>query len=241
MIAHRLRRLALALASLVVASAPAAAMTFQVVPYGDALRCGDSCPQVIRAEGRIDGDTAEQFVQFARSAMDAGRLQNVVFIHSPGGSVVGSVKLGAVFRSLGTTVIVGRVRPRAQAQVEVFQGRGGRQSIGAPTADLVNGTCNSACVYAVMGGKRRVIPPQSSMGIHRMQAEVFHGLDVASGRAVFEKLKGSTEQVDFLRRYARYMGVDPALVSLAESVSHDDIKVLSRQEVRRFRLGREKF
>jgi hypothetical protein len=238
MLASKARTIA-GLAGLVLGwlcAVPAVAeMRMALVPLGDASRCGNTCPLVMQLDGQITGQTADRFVEFARGATASGRLRNVVFLHSPGGSVIGSLKLGAVLRTLGSTVIVARIRARSVAERQPAQGRRG-----VPTADIVNGVCNSACVYAMMGGKSRVVPPESRLGVHRMQAEVFHGLDVASGTAVFEKLKGSTEQVDFLRRYARIMGVDPSLIAVAEAVPHDDIKVLTRMDVRRFRLGREK-
>jgi hypothetical protein len=227
-------RLAAALLALLAfAGLARAEMRMALVPLGDAARCGEECPLVMQLEGQITGQTADRFVEFARQAAGARRLRNVVFLHSPGGSVIGSLKLGAVLRTLETTVIVARIRPRSG-------GGTARRGGGVPTADIVNGVCNSACVYAMMGGKSRVVPPESRLGVHAMQAEVFHGLDVATGSGVFEKLKGTTQQVDFLRRYAQVMGVDPRLIALAESVPHDDIKVLSRADVRRFRLGREK-
>ncbi|MFM9152903.1 MAG: hypothetical protein ACKOPC_04745, partial [Methylocystis sp.] len=33
---------------------------------------------------------------------------------------------------------------------------------------MISGRCYSACVYALMGGSRRVIPPESRVGVHRM-------------------------------------------------------------------------
>jgi hypothetical protein len=216
-----------------------AEMSMTLAPVGDANRCGTECPLVMQLEGQITGNSADRFVAFARSATGNGRLRNIVFIHSPGGSVIGSLKLGAVFRHLGTTVVVARVRPRREAVAEPGT-RGGRGRPAMPTADLLNATCNSACVYAMMGGKARVIPPESKLGIHRMQAEVFHGLDVASGSAVFERKQGTGAQVQFLQRYASQMGVDPRLIAIAETIPHEDIKVLTRADVRRFRLGRER-
>jgi hypothetical protein len=230
---------ALVAAALAAAAPARAEMRMALAPVGDALRCGAECPLVMQLEGQITGDTADRFVAFARSSIEGGRLRNIVFLHSPGGSVIGSLKLGAVFRALGTTVVVARVRSRPSAVAEVNRGRRG-DSLSIPTADLLNATCNSACVYALMGGKSRVIPPESRLGIHRMEAEVFHGLDVASGSAVFERKQGSEDQVRFLERYARQMGIDPKLIALAESIPHDDIRILSRADVRRFRLGRER-
>jgi hypothetical protein len=220
----------------ILAAAPAAArMQFTAITLGNPAECGQRCPVVIQAEGRITRDAAADFVIFARNAANTGQVLNIVLVHSPGGSVVGSLMLGTVFRSIGTTVVVARVN----------QGGGwfGGQSVDArtgqaiPIGALTNAVCNSACVYAVMGGKRRVIPNDSRMGVHRMQSEAFHGYDPVSGRVVQDRRTGSFEQVQALKNYARRMGVDPRIIDVAESIPHEEIKMLSAAEVRGFRLG----
>ncbi|WP_424361256.1 hypothetical protein [Methylocystis parvus] len=62
------------------------------------------------------------------------------------------MELGQAMRRLGMAVVV--ARPAAEQ--------------GSQNMALVSGRCYSACVYALMGGKKRVIPPQSRVGIHRM-------------------------------------------------------------------------
>jgi hypothetical protein len=230
--------LALCLAAL-MGSAPSALaqMRFTAVPIPSSA-CGDRCPMVIQAEGRITRDSASDFVAFAKQASDQGRLVNIVLIHSPGGSVVGSMMLGQTFRTLGTTVVVARVSRGGG----IFSGppvdaRTGRT---IPPGALTNATCNSACVYAVMGGRKRVIPTDSRMGVHRMQSEENYGFDPVSNRAVSNRRTGSENEVTALKRYTRYMGVDPRLIDLAESIPHEDIRVLSAEQVRSFRLGQSK-
>jgi hypothetical protein len=221
-----------------LATAASAKMQFTAVSLGDSSACGNRCPIVIQAEGQITRDSAAEFVAFAKRTSDQGKLVNMVLIHSPGGSVVGSLMLGGVFRTLGTTVVVARVNQGTRS----FFG-GVRQSVDSRTGKLIppgsvtNATCNSACVYAVMGGKKRIIPADSRMGVHRMQSEENYGFDPIQSRIVTSKKTGSDDQVLALKRYSKFMGVDPKIIDLAESVPHEDIRVLSQQQVRAFRLG----
>jgi len=201
--------------------------------------CGDQCPVVIQAEGRITREAAGDFVSFAKQLAGQGRLLNMVLIHSPGGSVVGSMMLGSTFRELGTTVVVARVnRGGGFFTQNAVDARTGQV---IPAGALTNGVCNSACVYAVMGGRKRVVPVDSRMGVHRMQSEESYGFDPIAGRVVTQARKGSSEQVQALKRYSATMGVDPKIIDLAESIPHEDIRVLSPKQVRSFRLGTPKF
>ncbi len=213
-------------------------MNFSAATLDDG-NCGASCPVVIQAEGRITREAASDFVSVAKQLAGQGRLLNMVLIHSPGGSVIGSMELGATFRKLGTTVVVARINRGggffSQPAVDARTGRA------IPAGALTNGICNSACVYAVMGGRKRVIPDDSRMGVHRMQAEESYGFDPISGRVVTQARSGSSEQVSALKRYSASMGVDPKIIDLAESVPHEDIRVLSPRQVRAFRLGVPKF
>ena len=215
---------AAALAAL-AATGPAAAMSFSVVEVGGA-RCGGACPQVIVAEGEIKADSAETFVDFVRQRLGAGRLRNIVFINSPGGSVVGSIKLGSVFRRVGSAVVVAR----AQAG----------QEVGADAA-FTAARCLSACVYALMGGKKRVVPPASKLGVHRTLTFQFNGRDPAGVDPGYQRIKTPDSLLATLNAYTRSMGVSTAVIEAAQATPHETIRVLTRQELTKWRLGVEKF
>ena len=112
------------------------------------------CPRVIVADGVIEEDTPEAFVGFLQSVADAPNLRDVVVINSPGGRVVASMRLGAALRKLQAAVIVARFGDESD-------------DLNSPSG----GQCMSACVYALMGGARRVVPPASRLGIHRMSSQ----------------------------------------------------------------------
>lgn len=194
-------------------------MTFETVAVGDPAQCGNQCVRVIVARGEIVSNTPEQFLEFVRriGARDK-RMRAVIFVESPGGLVVSSMRLGVFFRQLGAAAVVGRVNPA-----------------GGPN-QFYSATCASACVYAIMGAKKRVVPPQSRIVLHRMFAfERFGGSGDEPGR--LQKTFSNRTLEAQLSRYARTMGVSPEVIRAAESIQPEAIKVVSQAELRRWKLS----
>ena len=189
-------------------------MAFRTVSF-DLTGCVADCPQVIVADGVIEADTPQAFVDFARQASQTQRLlRGVIFINSPGGNVVASMELGTAFRRLRAAVVVA-----------------GFANVGAMSGP-VSGQCLSACVYALMGATRRVAPPESRLGLHRMSLGEPGG---AAGGLADRRLVG------FLAKYAARMGVDPAIVWRAESLSPGALYILSAGEIAHWRLAVTRF
>jgi hypothetical protein len=199
-------------------------MTFRLVPLSDPARCGRDCIEVISAEGEITDSTPQDYLDFIQQHVHDPRLRVLVFMTSPGGKVVASMKLGELFRASGAMAVVARVRPSRAGS--------GHNAFIAP------GACYSACVYALMGGKKRVVPPHSVAGIHRM-------FDYVGGSGIFDtqphKVYDTGALGAALERYAGVMGVSPELVAKAETVSSDSIHIVTPQEMRRWRLAVRKF
>jgi hypothetical protein len=222
-----LRLLALALAFLLDPGrlTPAAAaegpMSFQLVTLGSD-HCSARCPQVIFAQGQIDEGTADNLLRFVHENLRSGDLHGIVLLDSPGGHVVAAMELGLTIRRLGMAVIVARP---------------GDQS--AQTGNFFSGRCYSACVYALMGGRKRVIPPQSKVGVHRM-FNYTTSFDMAEGGFVRERYLDDGDMRRMLTRYTRTMGVDSNLIDLAERTSPDFIHVLTPAEILRWRLGTQR-
>jgi hypothetical protein len=200
-----------------LAAAPAAAeqapMTFRAVNF-DSNDCGAVCPQVIVADGVIEAETPQAFADFARQEAKAPRLPSLIFMNSPGGNVVASMELGAEFRKLRAAVIVA-----------------GYASVGTLSGPI-SGQCLSACIYALMGATRRVAPPDSRLGLHRMSTP--EGPGGAGGLA-------DRRLVAILARYAAQMGVSPALVWQAESQTPGTLHILSPAEIAHWRLASTRF
>ena len=209
---------------LATASAPAHAapeMSFRLAPTGHLAKCRNRCPKVIIAEGEIGRATPRKFTQFIRTHMREPMLRAVVFVHSPGGLVVASMQLGKLFRKLGAAVVVARV-------VQPHDGRG--------RTVFVPGRCYSACVYALMGAKKRVVPPQSRLVVHRMFIYELLG-DSNGGQATRQKTYRNDKLYADLTRYARMMGVSRSVVDVAENTPPGEVRVISQREIRRWRLG----
>jgi hypothetical protein len=188
-------------------------MTFRAVDLY-APGCGARCPKVIVAEGVIEEDTPQAFLDFAQRASLSSRLRSIIFLDSPGGNVVASMELGSDFRAL-----------RLAAVVAGYASQGGRSG-------PVSGQCLSACVYALMGASRRVAPRESRVGLHRMSI-----VEAGQSPGVARRTLADPHLVALLARYAARMGVDPALVWSAESQRPGALHVLTQAEMTRWRLA----
>jgi hypothetical protein len=204
-------------------AARAQAMTFRLVSVGDRARCGNSCPVVISAEGEITNETPGAFLSFVEGNVGSGNLHAVVFLDSPGGKVVASMQLGKILRQIGAAAIVARADPAA-SRFNAF----------------IAARCLSACVYTLMGGKKRVVPPQSLVGIHRMFTYV-DAADPESSTVVRYRRYDNGEMAAVLERYTWSMGVSPQLIAMAEHISSDRIHIMTRAEIARFHLASAKF
>jgi hypothetical protein len=199
----------------------ATAMSFELVTLGDG-RCGANCPRVISAQGEIGDETPDALLGFLGDHLRGGGVRSTMLLDSPGGKVVASMEFGQTLRRLGMAVIV--ARPTTET---------------ASTGDLAAGQCYSACVYALMGGRKRVIPPQSRIGIHRMYAYTSN-FSLPDMGMVSERNLDDGWMRDMLARYSKSMGVSVDLVNLAERTSPDQLHILSAAEIARWRLGSRK-
>ena len=208
--------LAFAAVYALVGSRPAAAMDFELATLSFDGKCKKHCPDVMVATGTMDLGTMNGFVTFAQGAAAKG-ASNVLIIDSPGGHLIEGLRLGLMLRRLKTTVFVGRVVERNGA---VF---------------AVNGSCMSACVYALMGGRKRFVTLGSLVGVHREMLPNSTGNDPQS---VLRSAQRFPKIAAMLVDYSRKMGVDPALIALAEEYGAGGIRMLSPEDIARFRLAR---
>ncbi len=196
---------------------PTQAMSFRVVQIDTKEHCGETCPLGIQAEGSIGKETGTEFIEFLRIQPRNKNLKPIVFMNSPGGVLEGSMKLGFVFRQLKMTVAVALAE---QSGSGLF----------APAQ------CHSACVYALMGGKKRVVPPKSKIGVHAIFTNKFE-FDPLHAEPPFRKISAPKNVNDIARKYTKFMGVSSELVNLAESVSPNSISILTPAQVAKFKLG----
>ncbi|MBX9618852.1 MAG: hypothetical protein K2X10_06865 [Hyphomicrobiales bacterium] len=230
----------IALAGVTLDRAQAADMEFRWVSLGADGRCGRvPCPRVLEAVGAISHDTPAEFRRFVEREGNEPGARRAVLLHSPGGDLAASMRLGIEFRRLGMIVYVGRFvnAQTLEAHGLLTQGRTAkkeREQWG--DAHPVNGICYSACVFTFMGGVKRMVPQTSRLGVHRptLIEETFFGIPL------FDRKKPGGWDInrigDLERTYLRFMGANPQLVALAHSVEPTMIRVLSPRELKRFRL-----
>ena len=194
-------------------SSSAQAMKFTFVPVSARDWCTRSCPVAIAASGLIELETAAQ-LEALLAAIDPNDGV-LVFLNSTGGSVVGAMQLGQVFRRVKADVAIANQAFDAQGRVQIGPGR-----------------CLSACVYAFMGGERRMAPLDASIGIHRMYSD--------SSRSVFdhggERLYDDGSLLGIVVQYAHRMGVSSDLVRAAEKYDSGTMHILTRDEIHRWNL-----
>ncbi|MGB8279318.1 MAG: hypothetical protein WCF20_15500 [Methylovirgula sp.] len=199
-------------------------MSFRLVSLGNPMRCGSGCPAVIAAEGEITDRTPYDFRSFVENNVGRADLHAIIFLNSPGGKVVAAMELGRIWRRLGVAAIVGRADPAQPGNVTQF----------------LAARCLSACVYALIGAKKRVIPPASVVGIHRMFFYEGEGGPIGDGTALRRHYDNGGMKA-LLSHYTGRMGVSPALIAMAERISSDHIHILSRAEIARYHLGSGRF
>ncbi|WP_298425166.1 hypothetical protein [Rhodoblastus sp.] len=107
--------------------------------------------------------------------------------------------------------------------------------IGAAT--VVGNQCLSACVYAFMGGVKRVAPRGTSLGIHRMFANMAEGMFNEETHRVYDD--GSMAAM--LMRYSARMGVSRDLIRFAERIPSGKLHYVTPPEMARWRLASRGF
>ena len=195
-------------------------MSFRLVPAGNTGQCGEKCLQIIAAEGEIVDTTPQAFIDFIREHLGDKRVRSVVLFHSPGGKVAASIRLGFILRKIGAATVVARA---------LADSPGGNEGLGAAR-------CYSACVYALMGGKKRVVPPQSEVGIHRSFIARYGEEPKRENLEAVPKVDGDLT-LNIIGRYSDTMGVSRGLIQEAQRTSPTNIHILTRNEISRWRLA----
>jgi hypothetical protein len=203
-----------ALALWFAASSPAAAMRFTVEPL-PASQCPDQdCPALIVASGEIGLDADVEFVSFVATQAASRRVSSTILMSSPGGNLLGSLKLGIVVRQLGFSIMVGQIAD----------------------GSLKTARCYSACAYALAGGRTRIVPRGSEVGVHRAWMRDFEQRDIA-GTGLIDPKSSATSVNPVIARYLSSMGVSRQLVALADGTPSSEIRVLTTAELSRLRLS----
>lgn len=216
MIMPAARRLLLSVAAafaLIGVMPSARAMDFSLAAF-DLPACQPRCPLVIVASGEIELNSDEAFFRFVASEVMQRQVASTILLSSPGGNLLGSLKLGLMMRQLGFSLMVGQVQDRR----------------------FVTARCYSACAYTLAGGKRRIVPEGSEVGVHRAWIKANGQRDVIGGGTIDPDFSPQRHQ-PMLSRYLRQMGVSDQIVALADATPSSSIRVLTASELSRFRLA----
>lgn len=212
---------------------------------GDANACGEGCNAWIAVEGRFDAGSAGRAQAFIRR--HAARKLPVYF-QSPGGSERDAIAIGRQLRQLGVTVGVAATVPRgcASARDTAAACATAKRSPQPVEAEWrPDATCNSACVWALLGGKVRHVPPSARLGIHSGKFTLTRRWSDGRVHQVSPKeaaYKQRSAEFDAnTRRYVREMGIDPALIDASLKIPHEDIRYISRGEIAAFGIDRRAF
>ncbi len=212
---------------------------------GEPGSCGPGCSEWIAADGTFDTKAAERFRAFLKRF---GKQVPPIYFHSPGGSLSDSMVIGRLMRERGMRAGIGRTIPRGCDPTQDREAicdelkRSGRELL----AELrtIDTLCNSACVYALIGGAQREVAPGARLGVHTMAfAEKNLEGVLTSREGPLTRLE--QEQLKMMKaRLARYiadMGIEEGLFKAADEVTHDRVRYISRDEIARFGIDRRDF
>jgi hypothetical protein len=178
--------------------------------------CQPDCRGWVSAVGIVTSDSPKEFEEFARDRQLAGAT---IVLDSSGGSVNDSIALGRKFRSLGALTTVG-------ATVRTQGPQGERASV-APEA-----YCESMCVFLLLSGKTRYVPPVAHVRVHQIwmgdRAD-----DAKAASYTAQDLMIVERDIGRLAKFTFDMGGTGDLLSLALSVPPwEDLHQMSRGELR---------
>ncbi|KWV51429.1 hypothetical protein AS156_12675 [Bradyrhizobium macuxiense] len=180
------------------------------------IACQPNCRGWVSAVGIITADSPKNFDDFARSHQLSGAT---IVLDSSGGSVNDAITLGRRFRSLGALTTVGTSIVSQTVQ-------GDRASV------LPDAYCESMCVFLLLSGKTRYVPPAAHVRVHQIwmgdRAD-----DAKAASYTAQDLMIVERDIGRLAKYTFDMGGAGELLSLALSVPPwEDLHELSPAELR---------
>jgi hypothetical protein len=198
-------------------------MHFELRQQAPAGSCAGQCQTWISATGAITADTPRDFNIFAHGRNLHGVI---VALDSDGGSVLGAISLGREIRRLDLTTTVGRVVETAGPGATV-------------TKLLPNADCESMCVFVLLGGARRVVPPEARVMVHQIWLGDRRD-DPTAANYTAEDLVLVQRDIGRLAQYTEDMGASIELLNLSLRIPPwEPMHTLTRDELARVRLDSE--
>jgi hypothetical protein len=180
----------------------------------------------LAADGEITIDTADRLLAYLQKEK-LPDWRGSVLLNSPGGNLIGGIKLGEAIRKQGMSTEIGRSVPDGALDW---------------THQRAKGACVSACAFAFLGGVSRSVSESANVGgkigIHQFYNEA---AIVNPSAKVFDAIDFSAQQLlsALLIDYVMHMGVDPRLVVMASSISPTEVHYLSQEEAEELKVSWE--
>jgi hypothetical protein len=159
----------------------------------------------IYADGEIDIDAGDRLAEYVRE--NNIPAHSLIALNSPGGNLVGGMKLGKAIRAAGLSSYIGK-RPKSST------------GLNDP------GECYSACTLAFIGGEYRFATKGSVYGVHRFYSSIHSPED----SDVAQIMSAAVVQ------YIRDMDVDSRLFSLMTEVGSKEITIVPESEMVRLNI-----
>jgi hypothetical protein len=174
----------------------------------------------LAADGEITIDSADRLLAYLQKEK-LPDWRGSVLLNSPGGNLIGGIKLGEAIRKQGMSTEIGRSVPDGALDW---------------THQKHEGACVSACAFAFLGGVSRSVG--GKIGVHQFYNEA---AIVNPSAKVFNAIDFSAQQLlsALLIDYVMHMGVDPRLVVMASSISPTEVHYLSQEEAEELKVSWE--
>ena len=189
-------------------------MTFSYAGNSKMMSVLDFDFRFIHATGEITVGTNARFQKFiAQNAIKPGA---VVFLDSPGGSVIEALELGRTIRALGfNTEIGGHARDK------------NGNVVGPASA------CFSACTLAFLGGRERYVDTDAMFGVHQVSTSD----KLTSGQA----LELGQITIGEIVEYASFMGARPEFIYELTRAAPTEINLLSATTLQNLNVTTPRF
>jgi hypothetical protein len=214
------------------------------VAKGDPDACGAGCSEWIAAEGYFDQNADGRLRTFLKRQ---GKRRLPIYFSSAGGNGATAIAMGRQLRQLGIATGVAKTVPHgcSSSGDQSQTCRAAKRSSHAVHADWrPDGRCNSACVYALIGGKVRHVPPPARLGVHAARLTLIRKYSDGRVQRLTPKdapslHKARAAEFDAqLRRYIREMGIDNGLFETAAKVPNESVHYLTRDQIAAFGIDR---
>src|SRR5262245_30726198 len=214
-------------------------LVLYVAPETDG--CGEGCHEWIAAEGSFDLGSARRVDAFLKRY--PGEVPPIYF-QSPGGIQEEAMTIGRLMHERGMTAGVARTLPYGCApgkeQGDFCVALKRSSELVAAEMRSNGASCSSACVYALLGARVRLVPPDARLGVHASRRVRVYP-DGRVTRIAAADQRRLSETTHELKHYVQEMGVDAALIDIAFKTKFSDAHFLSRSEIVQFGIDTRGF